>query len=124
MIEVKVYAEGEKVVKSLSEVNYKVLKRLLARMLDAKNSSYAMCVYLDGEEKRQVCAELGFEKKSRLDTALATFCKKNILKRVARGMYQFNPFMFGKGEWRYIAQLRYIWNFNKIVQHSEQCTEN
>ena len=122
MIEIKVYAEGEKIVKSLSEINYKVLKRLLARMLDARNSCYAMCVYLYGEEKKQICEELGFENTCRLDTALATFCKKNILKRVERGMYQFNPFMFGKGEWRYIARLRLIWNFNDIVRQSKQCT--
>ena len=47
----------------------------------------------------------------RLDMAIQTWTKNNVLKRVARGTYQINPWLFGKGEWRDIKGLRATFDF-------------
>ena len=42
----------------------------------------------------------------RLERAITTWVKNRVLIRVARGIYQVNPFIFGRGDWRDIANLR------------------
>ena len=42
----------------------------------------------------------------RLEQAITTWVKNRVLIRVARGIYQVNPFIFGRGDWRDIANLR------------------
>ena len=41
----------------------------------------------------------------RLERAITTWVKNRVLIRVARGIYQVNPFIFGRGDWRDIANL-------------------
>ena len=41
----------------------------------------------------------------RLEQAITTWVKNRVLIRVARGIYQVNPFIFGRGDWRDIANL-------------------
>jgi hypothetical protein len=42
--------------------------------------------------------------------------KKNIIFREDTGLYKGNPFLFGKGEWREIRELRMTVVFNKEGQ--------
>ena len=39
----------------------------------------------------------------RLEQAITTWVKNRVLIRVARGIYQVNPFIFWRGDWRDIA---------------------
>jgi hypothetical protein len=43
--------------------------------------------------------------------------KKNIIFRVDTGLYKGNPFLFGKGEWRDIRELRMTVVFDKEGQN-------
>ena len=49
----------------------------------------------------------------RLEQAITTWVKNRVLIRVARGIYQVNPFIFGRGDWRDIANLRATFNFSE-----------
>ena len=49
----------------------------------------------------------------RLEQAITTWVKNRVLIRVARGIYQVNPFIFGRGDWRDIANLRLQPNFSE-----------
>ena len=49
----------------------------------------------------------------RLEQAITTWVKNRVLIRVARGIYQVNPFIFVRGDWRDIANLRATFNFSE-----------
>ena len=49
----------------------------------------------------------------RLEQAITTWVKNRVLIRVARGIYQVNPFIFWRGDWRDIANLRATFNFSE-----------
>lgn len=53
--------------------------------------------------------------------------KENVLTRDGRGTYRVNPFIFGKGDWRDISELRATFNFKtgevtteKELSHEEK----
>jgi len=49
---------------------------------------------------------------ARVNQALTQFVKADILSRLAPGVYQVNPYLFGKGEWKDIKQIRATFNYN------------
>ena len=78
-----------------------------------KRSTYAeegQMVYLNTFTKEQVCKATG-KSMERMKQAIRIWVKNKILVRVARGVYQVNPYIFGKGEWRNIANLRATFDF-------------
>lgn len=82
-----------------------VLYALLKRMSYASEED-GMCVYLVPHNKKAICTEVHWENVKSLDNALGKLCQANLLKRIARSVYQFNPNLFGKGDWQDIAKLR------------------
>ena len=79
-----------------------------------KRSTYAeegQMVYLNTFTKEQVCKATG-KSLERMKQAIRIWVKNKILVRVARGVYQVNPYIFGKGEWRNIANLRATFDFS------------
>lgn len=55
--------------------------------------------------RRKAAGELGVSV-SRIDHAVSDFLKYGVLIRVDRGLYQFNPVFFARGEWKDIQKLR------------------
>ena len=51
---------------------------------------------------------------SSINNAITDFVKGKILYRVDVGMYNFNPFLFGKGDWQDISRLRLEVNYDDI----------
>ena len=79
-----------------------------------KLASYAeggQHVVLNSYNKAIICKNTG-KTLRRLDMAIRTWTENNVLKRVARGTYQINPWLFGKGEWRDIRSLRATFDFS------------
>lgn len=98
-----VYIKNEGLTSSLNDMLVEVLKR----------STYAeegQMVYLNTFTKEQVCKATG-KSMERMKQAIRIWVKNKILVRVARGVYQVNPYIFGKGEWRNIANLRATFDF-------------
>lgn len=54
---------------------------------------------------------------SRVDHCVTEFVKKGYMTRIRTGLYQFNPFLFGKGDWKDISKIRATYNYqtNKVV---------
>lgn len=99
-----VYIKNEGLTSSLNDMLIEVLKR----------STYAeegQMVYLNTFTKEQVCKATG-KSMERMKQAIRIWVKNKILVRVARGVYQVNPYIFGKGEWRNIANLRATFDFS------------
>lgn len=47
----------------------------------------------------------------RVNQALTQFVKAKILSRLAPGVYQVNPYLFGDGEWQDIKQIRATFDY-------------
>lgn len=76
-----------------------------------KRVSYAgdedgMCVTLIPRIKKAICKELGWKNEKSLNNALTKLVEGKILYRVDRGLYRFNTYLFGKGDWQDIGRLR------------------
>lgn len=92
-----------------SAVLYELLKR----------STYAseedgMQVVVSAGLKQRIKDILGFKNISSINNAITDLVKGNILYRVGTGLYNFNPYLFGKGEWIDIAKLRLEINYDDI----------
>lgn len=84
-----------------------------------KRASYAgdkdgMQVIINASLKRRIKETLGFKNLSSVNNAITDFVKGKILYRADVGMYNFNPYLFGKGDWQDISRLRLEINYDDI----------
>lgn len=86
--------------------HYTNLVYALLKRVSYASDADGMCVTLVPRIKKAICAELGWEKTSSLDNALQKLLKGQIIFRVDRGVFQMNPYLFGKGEWQDISRIR------------------
>lgn len=92
------------------------LNPILAEML--KHASYAskydsnggMLLFLNKPLKEIIAKDCGLSL-GRVDNAVTEFVKKGYMRRIKIGMYQFNPFLFGKGEWADIENIRATFDY-------------
>lgn len=79
----------------LNSLMYSLLKR-------AKYANEGLRVDLSGLIKKEIISkECGW-------------MKRKILKRLRSGAYQFNPYFFGKGDWKDIDNIRVNWHYDEI----------
>ncbi len=98
-----VYISNDGLTASLNDMFVEVLKR----------STYAedgQIVHLDAYTKERICKATG-KGMERLKQAIRTWTHNKILIRVARGVYQVNPYIIGKGDWRNVSKLRATFDF-------------
>ena len=84
-----------------------------------KRSSYAgdkdgMQVIVNASLKRRIQDVLGFKNISSVNNAITDLVKGKILYRADVGMYNFNPYLFGKGDWQDISRLRLKISYDDI----------
>lgn len=72
-----------------------------------KLTAWGNKIILNGAIKKDICARLDI-KMSTLNNALSNFVKKEILYRLDTGIYMPNPYLFARGDWEYIDDLRLI----------------
>lgn len=72
-----------------------------------KNMSYDNEIALNSYRKKKIIETLDI-KMSTLNNALSSFVKKEILFRVGPGTFIPNPYLFARGSWDDIAELRMI----------------
>lgn len=97
------------VPKSLTNVLYALLNYVT--YADQENG---MCIPLNGFIKQQIREKCGMDNPRTLNNALSKLVKGDILKRIGTGTYQLNPYFFGKGDWKDIANIRTTWNYDAI----------
>lgn len=107
------------------------LNSILAEML--KYASFAnpseekggMLLFLNKPLKEIIAKKCGVSL-HRVDNAVTEFVKKDYMRRLELGMYQFNPYFFGIGAWKDIANIRATFNYGtgeavaEIVKNEEQ----
>lgn len=108
--------------KSLANTVYAFLQ--YTTFANAKNG---MCVVLNPYIKEQICQDCGFDNVRSLNNALGKLVKGDILRRLGAGTYQFNPYLFGRGEWRDIDNIRATWTydlkgrtFNSVINYKTE----
>lgn len=98
-----VYIKNQGLSSGLNDMLVEVLKR----------TSYAedgQIVHLDKYTKSEIC-RICQKSLERFKQAIKIWLDNKILIRIARGVYQINPYIFGKGEWRNVANLRATFDF-------------
>ena len=92
------------------------LNPILAEMLKytsfANPSEYegGMLLFLNKPLKEIIAKKCGVSL-HRVDNAVTEFVKKGYMRRLDLGMYQFNPFFFGRGAWKDIANIRATFDY-------------
>lgn len=73
-----------------------------------------MVIFINGYVKENIVKALSLKTTQSIDNAITKLVKGNILKRISRGTYRANPYLFGKGDWQDIARLRLEINYDEI----------
>lgn len=110
---IKLYLQDVLYLSDMPKKHSKILYTLL------KRASYAgekdgMQVCLSSGLKRMILKELGMKNIGSIDNALSDLVKGKVLYRLETGVYQFNPYLFGKGDWQDIDRLRMEINYDDI----------
>ncbi len=80
-----------------------------------------MIITLSAYHKKRICKKTG-KSLRRLEQAITAWVKSKILSRIGRSVYQVNPYIFGKGDWRDICKLRATFDFTsgKVIAEREK----
>jgi len=110
---IKFYLQDILFLSDIPSKHEKVLYELL------KKSSYAgesngMEVIVNSSLKRRIASDLGMKNIGSISNAITDLVKGKILYRTDVGIYQFNPYLFGKGDWQDISRLRLEIDYNDI----------
>lgn len=83
-----------------------------------KYMSYENTIVLNSFIKKEIAESLGFKTVQSLDNNINKLVKKGILDRIGRGTFRANAFLFGKGDWNDIKQIRFeiVFSENGIEQ--------
>ena len=100
---VKIYLKDILYLKDLPKSYNPLLLALLKRAGWAKDG---MEISLTAGTKRLIAKELNLQNIRTINNALSNFVKADVLFRVETGVYRFNPYLFGKGDWQDINKLR------------------
>lgn len=86
-----------------------------------KYMSYENTIILNSYIKKEIADSLGFKTVQSLDNNINKLVKKGILSRIGRGTYRANAFLFGKGDWNDIKQIRFeiVFGENGIEQKAD-----
>jgi hypothetical protein len=66
---------------------------------------YDGCVVLNPRRKGQIAITLRISPRS-IDNALSELVKAGLLRRLGKGDFELNPFLFARGDWRSIRERR------------------
>lgn len=110
---IKLYLQDVLYLSDMPKHHEKILYELLKRSTYAGEKD-GMQVCLSAGIKRIISKELGLKNDRSINNALSDLVKGKILYRVETGVYNFNPYLFGKGDWQDIARLRLEVNYDDI----------
>ena len=97
------FTNNEGLDKSLNDLLLATLKRMTY-------ATEEQVVIMNSYIKKAIAEECGKSVK-RLEQALTIWVKEKIMIRVGRGVYKVNPYIFGKGDWREIYNIRATFDF-------------
>lgn len=96
---VKLYLQDILYLKNLQSNQSALLYELLTYL------NYNNEIMLNSVAKQRIADKLGTTRQV-IDNNLGKYVKANILERIGRGTFRANPYLFGKGSWKDISELR------------------
>lgn len=110
---IKLYLEHLICFKGLSISINSILAELLQQCSYANinDAEGGMILYINKALKKTIASKLNLSV-SRIDHSITEFVKKDLMRRLDLGKYQFNPHFFGKGEWKDIQNIRATYDYN------------
>ena len=82
---------------------------ILAKNMTYMSENIPNKVYVDKTLKDYIIEQTGI-KEGTLKNMLTDFVKRDIIRRIGKGVYQLNPFMFAKGNWSAIRRIQMDWS--------------
>ena len=110
---IKIYLEDVLYLQDLPKSHENILFELLKRATYA-GDEFGMTVTLSSGLKQIIAKTLGIKNVRSINNALSDLVKGKVLFRIATGVYQFNSYFFGKGDWKDIHRLRLEINYDEI----------
>lgn len=110
---IKLYLQDVLYLSDMPTKHSAVLYELLKRASYAGDKD-GMQVIINASLKRRIAEALGLKNIGSISNAITDFVKGKILYRADVGMYNFNPYLFGKGDWQDISRLRLEINYDDI----------
>lgn len=110
---IKFYLQDIMYLRDMSKT-YSALVYSLLRYTHYAGENLGMCTVLAPQIKREICNELGWKTIASFDNAIQKLIAGSIIERVSRGIYRFNPYLFGRGNWQEIAKLRLEINYDRL----------
>lgn len=108
---VKLYLDCLSTFKGFSKSLNPILLEFLRCMSYANTENGGQIIYVNAAMKKNIAKKLN-KSIDRINQALTDFVKKGILARLDTGMYQVNPYLFGRGQWKDVRALRATFDFN------------
>lgn len=122
---VKLYLDTVLTFNSLPITLNPILNELLKRMTYADDEQ---TIAINKAIKEKIAAKCGITTK-RVQQVISQLTKKGVFVQIARGYYRVNPYVFGRGSWRDIQNIRATFDFAKhtinadIIQEQEDDDE-
>lgn len=109
---VKMYMDGIEMLYNMRSYCWPVLIWMVKRMAYSNAGQY---FEFGAPMRRMAGEELGVSVE-RINHAVSELVKAGAVLRVDRGLYQFSPMIFGRGEWKDIAKLREAARRNAVCE--------
>ena len=110
---IKLYLQDILYLSDMPKHHEKILFELLKRATYAGEKD-GMQIALNASVKKRIATELGIQNIRSINNALSDLVKGKVLYRVDTGLYNLNPYLFGKGDWQDISRLRLEINYDEI----------
>ena len=99
--------------KGLTNVTYALASR--STYANPRNNEEGLMIILNPYIKEQICKECNYKNVRSLNNDITKLVKGNIIKRLGTSTFQLNPYIFGKGEWKDIDNIRMTWGYNDVA---------
>lgn len=109
---IKLYLDDIAVMHNLPKGSSNLLHELLRQV------NYEGLINLNSSVKDKIAKTLSYKNRQSVDNGLSKLCKENLLRSHARGVYEVNPHLFGKGDWGTIFLRRQ--SFTMQVHYDEK----
>ena len=93
---------------------YEALTLALLKRVSYAGQENGLCVVINKGVKDTIIKEIGWKNTQSVDNAIKVLVNGKILYRQMRGIYMFNPHLFGRGDWGNVASLRLSIDYNDI----------
>lgn len=109
---VKLYIGNALDFKNDTKINPVLLAFLeLTSYANAENGGQRFSV--NGEIKKEIAKRTGATVQT-VDRMVVILKKNNVIRRIQKGCYQFNPELFGLGDWKTVQRSKAIYNGEEV----------